>query len=107
MLHGVGRVGLPQKPRAHAGIGVELAVEDLDRELRLIAVRRGVDRRHAADSEDRVEPVLAAQDRPEAVVGLGREAWRSLHGDKPNDCVVVTLVTMLTVQAAVAGRRAM
>ena len=66
VLHPVRHVRLAEEALADDGILVERAVEDLDRELGVVPVRSGVDRRHPPHAQDRVEPVLPAQDHPDA-----------------------------------------
>jgi len=50
----------------------QLGVQDLDRELLVVAVRGQVDGGHSAHAEDAVEAVLATQDAPEARASDGQ-----------------------------------
>ena len=76
VLDRVGRVPLAQEASAHVLAHAQLRVEHLDRELGLVAVRRLEDDGHAADAQDAVEAVLAAQDGAEPSLSTGNLAGR-------------------------------
>ncbi len=57
----VGDVGFAQKSRADLLMAAEVGVKDLDGRARAVPMCGGVDRRHATDANERVEPPLAAE----------------------------------------------
>ena len=61
-------VALAQEARADVLHARELGVEDLQRDLAAIPMRRGVDRRHTADPEEGLEPVFRIHGRSDARV---------------------------------------
>ncbi len=80
VLHRVRRVAFPEEPRPQFRVVGELGMEHFYSEFGLIPVGRPVDGRHPAGPEDAVEPVFAAEGRPDegacakklGIVGLGR-----------------------------------
>ena len=63
-------VPLAEKARAHGLVALKLGVKDLHRDgLQVVLVGRRVDRRHAADAEQLVEPPLAAERLTDAPLG--------------------------------------
>ncbi len=69
VLYRVGGIALAQEPGANVFAERELRVEQLDGELLLVAVRRCIDRRHAANPEHAIETVLPPEHLPEALLG--------------------------------------
>jgi hypothetical protein len=71
----VGRAPFAEKPFAYLGIRRELGVQHLDRPALAVAVRARVDRGHAADAEQVIEPQFLPQDETHALLrGCTREA---------------------------------
>ncbi len=66
VLDPVGDVALPDEALPDADVARELRVEDLQRLARAVAMRGRVDRRHAADAEQRIEAPLVVDRRPYA-----------------------------------------
>ena len=68
VLDRVGDVPFAKKARAHVPLQGQVCVQQLDRELLAVPVGCSEHRRHAADAEDPVEVVLAAQHRAEPLL---------------------------------------
>ena len=70
VLDRVGEVAFTEEALADRGIGAQRGVQDLEGGPRSVAVRHGVDRRHGPGPEQRVDAPLAADDAPDAPLGL-------------------------------------
>ncbi len=67
VLDAVGHVALAEEPLARRSMGGELRVQNLDRTAEAVAVGARVDRRHASDADERIEPPLAAKRAADAL----------------------------------------
>jgi hypothetical protein len=81
MVDLVGDVPLAHEASDELGLRGILGVEHLDGDAAAVPVSRGEDRRHPANADDRVEPPLALEHRPDALL-CARKRGRSrlAHG---------------------------
>src|SRR5581483_6906047 len=69
----VRRVALAEEARTQIGVDRVVRMKELHGDAQPVAMRRAIDRSHAADAEERIEPVLASQRGPHASFGTGFE----------------------------------
>ena len=81
--HGAGMVdlvrdvALAQEPLAHVLVRGDVRVQHLDGDLLAVAVRRRVDRGHAADVDQAIDRPLVVEGLPDPLLGQRREGRRT------------------------------